>query len=187
MSKLNKFLILIIIINLFASIFIIFGEGKNDEEEIFEIGNFDEFVGTYMAGPSPERYRTFIEELVENKFNTLYENTKNLSDTELKNYYEQNNKTSDMVSVSTLQSNYGISDYDNFKRLVNKLRVINEKGAKYKKCSIVKESCRMNSDYTTSEIILTYSKSQKINLTVEMSNLVQYDIQMFKISVKEAE
>ena len=45
----------------------------------------------------------------------------------------------------------------------------------------------MNSDYTTSEIIFTYSKSQKIKMTIEMSNLVQYDIQMFKISVKEDE
>jgi len=187
MSKLEKFLILIIIINLFASIFIIFGKNKNEEIKVFEIGNYDEFVNTYMAGPSPERYRNFVQELVENKFDTLYKETEGLSDSDLKKYYDKNNITNDMVSLSSISSNYGISDYTNFEKLVKKLRVINEKGAKYKKCNIIKQSCKMNSDYTTSEIIFTYSKSQKIKMTIEMSNLVQYDIQMFKISVKEDE
>lgn len=187
MSKLDKFLILIIIINLFASIFIVFGKGKSDEIKTFEIGNFDEFVNTYMAGPSPERYRNFVQELVESKFDKIYQDTKNLSDTELKKYFDDNNSVTDMVPVSKMQSEYGISDYTTFNNIVKQLREINEKKAEYKKCSITKKSCKMNSNYTTSEITLNYSKFQKINMTIEMSNLVQYDIQMFKVSVKEVD
>lgn len=185
MSKLNKFLILIIIVNVFASIFIMFSKTKTEEEKVFEIGNFNEFINTYKAGPSPERYRTFIQGIVENKFEKIYENTKNLTDVQLKNYYDENNTTNDMVSISTMESEYGISDYETLKNLVQKLRTINQKGAKYKKSSIVKKSCKMNSDYTTSELEISYSKSQKITMTVEMTNILQYDIQTFKISVKE--
>lgn len=187
MSKLDKFLMIIIVINLFASIFIIFGKGKSNEVKVFEIGNFDEFVNTYMAGPSPERYRDFIQGLVEGKFEEIYNETKNLSDNELKKYYEENNTTTEMSSVSKIQSEYGISDYSTFINLVKQLREINEKGAKYQKSNITKKSCKMQSDYTTSEITLSYSKFKKIKMNVEMSNLLQYDIQTFKISVKEEE
>ena len=186
MSKLDKVLILLIIVNLFASIFIIFGKEKVEQEKVFEIGNIDEFYNVYKFGPSPEKYREFVQELVENKFNEIYENTKNLSDSNLKKYYEENSTTSsDMVAISNMQSSYGISDYNTFNKLVNQIREIKDKKAKYKKCRIVKDSCDINSGYTKTEIVLEYSKSIKITLNIEMANMIQYDTQIFKMSVKE--
>lgn len=189
MSKLDKFLIMIIIINLFASIFIIFGEGnkKSKDVEIFEIVNFQEFVDVYKVGPSPERYRTFVAELVNERFNELINNTKGMSDSQLKEYYEKNNTTNDVSVISTMQSKYGISDYDTFYRLVKKSHKLNEKNSVYKKSSIVKNSCKLNQNYTTSEIVLKYSKSEEIHLVIEMSNIIKDDVQAFKISVKEVE
>lgn len=189
MSKLDKFLIIIIIINLFASIFIIFGEGNRKEidSELFEIGNFDEFIEVYQVGPSPERYRTFVDNLVNERFNELVNSTKGMSDKQLKEYYEKNNMTNDMASVSNMQSQYGISDYNTFYNIVKKLHALNEKGSVYKKSSIVKKSCKLNQNYTTSEIVLKYSKFEEIHLTIEMANIIQYDVQTFKISVKEVE
>lgn len=189
MSKLDKFLIIIIIINLFASIFIIFGEGnkKSTNVEIFEIGNFQEFVNVYKVGPSPERYRTFVDELINVRFNELVNDTKGMSDNQLKEYYEKNNTTTDVSVISTMKSKYGISDYNTFHKLVRRLHELNEKGSVYKKSSIVKKSCKLNQNYTTSELVLKYSKFEEIHLTIEMANIMQYDVQTFKISVKEAE
>lgn len=186
MSKINKFLIFIIIINLFASIFIIFGEGKKEEVvEEFEIENIGEFTRVYEGEGTSERYTTFVENLIEKRFNKLYKETRNLSDTELKKYYEEKNVASEVSLVTSIQSLYGISDYETFEILIKKLRIIREKDAKYKQSRIIEGSCSKGKDYTTSEIILEYSKFQKIRMTIEMAHSIDPDIQTFKISVKE--
>lgn len=185
MGKLDKFLILIIIINLFASIFIIFGNKKEDKTQIFEIGNIAELAEISRNSESTQRYIDFIENLTKYKFNKLYLETKDLSDEELKEYYEKNNTETDMIVLTTMESNYGISDYDTFYHLVVKMREIKEKGAIYKSSEIVRNSCKIESDHTSSKIIIKYNKFQKITLTIEMANTLQYDIQEFKISVEE--
>lgn len=186
MSKLNKFLIIIIIINLFATIFILFAkEKKENPYKTFEIGNFDEFISVYMLGPSPQRYRNYIQSLVEQDFKELYEQTKDLSDSGLKKYYEEKSVLADVSTLTNMQSIYGISDYETFYKLVKKLCDIYNKGAVYKKSNIVKKSCEVKDEYTTSEIIISYTKSKKIHLVVEMSNRIDAEIQTFKMSVKE--
>lgn len=185
MSKLDKFLIVVIIINLFASIFIIFGKDRSQEVKMFEIANFDEFIDKYRAGPSPERYRNFVKSLVENKFNDLYEATKNLSEAELKNFYNKESQKAELATLSNMQNIYGISDYSEFSKLIEKLRTINEKNAKYKSCKIIKKSCVSGAEYTSSELQISYSKSQKLKLKIEIANMIDAETQVFKVSVKE--
>lgn len=185
MGKLDKFLIIIIIINLFATIYILFAKEKKEEYKVFEIGNFEEFLTVYKVGPSPERYRKYIQNMVEEDFKKLYEETKYLSDTELKQYYDEKNVIEEVATISYMKSIYGISDYETFDKIVKKLCDIYDSGAVYKKSSIVKKSCKVEKNYTTSEIVLYYSKYKKLHLKVEMSNLVNSDVQMFKITVKE--
>lgn len=185
MSKLDKFLIVIIIINLFATIYILFAKEKKEEYKVFEIGNFEEFLTVYKVGPSPDRYREYIKNMVEENFKKLYEETKNLSDAQLKQYYDEKNTIEEVMTISPIASVYGISDYETFNNIVKKLCDIYDSGAVYKKSNIVKKSCKVEKNYTTSEIILHYSKYKKLHLKVEMSNLVNADIQMFKITVKE--
>lgn len=185
MSKLDKFLILIIIINLFASIFIIFGNKKEDKTQTFEIGNISEFAELSKNSESTQRYIDFIETLTKYRFNRLYSETKDLSDEELKEYYNKNNTETDMIVLTTMESNYGISDYDTFYYIVGKMREIKEKGAIYKSSEIVRNSCKIESDYISSKVIIKYNKFQKITLTIEMANTPQYDTQEFKISVEE--
>jgi len=110
---------------------------------------------------------TYITNKLDNLANSavidLYNDVKNLSDTELSNYFTKNK--------TTINSNFGISDLTTFKKLVNCALRIEKTNQKCKSSTVNLENYQEKNGYATfiQELVFDNNVTLKFNIQISMS------------------
>lgn len=173
MKKINLFLYIIIIINIFAMIILLFEEKPEVNNYELQIDNLKELTNVYGTGIAIERYKDFIKILAEDNLPSLYVDIHDMDQKQLEQYYQQ--------KKDMLKNNYSIQSYEDFIDIFSKMKIYSNPKIKLKSVKIKKGSCKKEEQYTQTVVELRYSNFKRLKLYVYVANVMTEDKPMFMI------
>lgn len=173
MKKINLFLYIVIIINILAMIILLFKQEPEMNHYELEIENLEEFTDVYGQGVAIDRYKEFIKILAEDNLPSLYVDTQGMDESKRKEYYQEKQEI--------LKNNYSIQSYEDFNSIYNQMGIFSNPNIRLKKVKIIKNSCKMEEEYTQTAVELRYSHFKKLKLYVYVANVMTNDKPMFII------
>ncbi len=179
MNKVKNILILVIIFNLILMIYLIFYTDKIDTITLDEyklqqgyynnykfttviyFDNYSELKNNYNGQINLSYLLDEYTNLIQKNFNFIYQETKNLNNTELKKYFTEN--------IDKIGIIIGIEKFEDFQNLIDNLQIFNYKNLEYESSKLVKDSLIIDDKFTSFDLEIYYNRG-KLEFKVYISN-----------------
>lgn len=186
MKKINLLIRIVLIINIFLLVYLVFfvepieeytyfeykskveGKQENNVEEnkIFP-ENYYIFATSYKGEIPKDYFYKGLYNLVNEELKNIYLDTKNMSDSKIKTYFEENKEK--------IALNIGIQSIEDFKNLINCIKIYNNEELQYESTLLESDTYKNNEDFVEFNIIINYSNNEKITFKVYFSNFNNID------------
>lgn len=129
-------------------------------ENMFIVQNLYELVELSNRVIPTKEYTDGLESLV-NSLPLIYDETKELNESQLKKKYTQ--------EKDEIFEEYGIDSFETYQQIVEKSQ-IHENLQKISEVRIEENSCEVDGDFITGKIKVTYESGQTIEMTIQFVN-----------------
>lgn len=151
-------------------------DGRTENNQLL-LNGFGVFSEKYSGNLKTSQISEYFQKNIKEDLPNLYKEVKKYNETKLKEYYEKN--------VTYIKSNFGITNFEEFKEFSRKVQNINTNLEKWYKININKESFVDNSDlkgYSYVEYNVEYEDDSILNFSAyitqrkENNPLIIYNI-----------